>query len=103
MRSSWLCYVVFPWNNQLNAGTSFFIALGELLRRFMWNFFQIENEHMKNVRRFTASRNVPLPFSLPEFQSDSNSTMEAQRSMFDYGRVDEERLVRRLGHAGDEC
>lgn len=103
LRSSWLFYVAFPWNNQHNAGTAFFIALGELFRRFMWNFFHMENEHMKNVKRFTASRNVPLPFSLPEFQSNSNSTTEAQGSMFDYGRADEGIPVRRPYHAGHDC
>jgi xenotropic and polytropic retrovirus receptor 1 len=103
MRCSWLFYVVFPWNNQLNAGTSFLVALGEVFRRFMWNFFHMENEHMTNVRRFTASRNVPLPFALSEFQSDSNSTTEAQSSMLDYGRVDIGRPVRIPDHAGYDC
>jgi EXS family len=65
MRSSWLFYVIFPGQRQHSAGTSFFIALAEVFRRFMWNFFRMENEHMTNVGHFLAARDVPLPFSMP--------------------------------------
>jgi len=64
MRSSWLFYVVFPGQKQHSAATSFFIGLGEVFRRFMWNFFRVENEHMTNVGHFMATRDVPLPFNL---------------------------------------
>jgi hypothetical protein len=65
MRFSWLFYVIFPGQKQHSAGTSFFIAFGEVFRRFIWNFFRMENEHMTNVDHFLAARDVPLPFSLP--------------------------------------
>jgi hypothetical protein len=65
MRFSWLFYVVFPGQKQHSAATSFFIALGEVFRRFIWNFFRVENEHMTNVGQFIAARDVPLPFSIP--------------------------------------
>jgi xenotropic and polytropic retrovirus receptor 1 len=76
MRSSWLFYVAFPGQKQHSAATSFFIALGEVFRRFIWNFFRMENEHMTNVGHFLASRDVPLPFSLPS--PSSGVTLEAQ-------------------------
>ena len=76
MRSSWLFYVVFPGRKQHSAATSFFLAMGEVFRRFMWNFFRVENEHMTNVGRFMASRDVPLPFDLPR----DHSALEAQPS-----------------------
>src|SRR5271169_3536802 len=69
MRSSWLFYVIFPGQMQHSAGTSFFLALGEVFRRFMWNFFRMENEHMTNVEHFLAARDVPLPFAIPSLVS----------------------------------
>jgi xenotropic and polytropic retrovirus receptor 1 len=79
LRSSWLFYVVFPGQNQHSAATSFFLALGEVFRRFMWNFFRMENEHMTNVGHFLAARDVPLPFSLPSVSGPPGGpTLEAQ-------------------------
>jgi hypothetical protein len=77
MRSSWIFYCAFPGQKQHSAVTSFFIALGEIFRRFMWNFFRVENEHMTNVGHFMASRDVPLPFAL---DTAGASSLEAQPS-----------------------
>lgn len=79
MRSSWLFYVAFPGQKQHSAVTSFFLALGEVFRRFMWNFFRMENEHMTNVEHFLAARDVPLPFSLPT-PTTGEPSLEAQPS-----------------------
>ena len=97
MRSSWLFYVMIP-GNEHSPITSFLIALGEILRRFMWNFFRMENEHMMNARRFMASRDVPLPFSIPEPRIDGMPTMEEQSSFLDYSRMDGGRLGRERDH-----
>jgi len=78
MRFSWLFYVIMPGQKQHSAATSFFIALGEVFRRFIWNFFRMENEHMTNVGQFLATRDVPLPFSLPS-PTTGEETLEAQR------------------------
>ena len=90
MRSSWLFYVILP-GHQHSPLTSFFIALGEVFRRFIWNFFRMEYEHMMNARRFIASRDVPLPFALPELKMEATATMEEQSSFMDYSRMDEGR------------
>ncbi|ORY08264.1 EXS-domain-containing protein [Basidiobolus meristosporus CBS 931.73] len=42
------------WDPRLIA---FFLALGEVYRRFQWNFFRMENE-------FRAIKEVPLPFAI---------------------------------------
>ncbi|KAL8199435.1 hypothetical protein R6Q57_013003 [Mikania cordata] len=39
------------------------IACLEIIRRGIWNFFRLENEHLNNVGKFRAVRSVPLPFS----------------------------------------
>ncbi|CAA2962928.1 phosphate transporter PHO1 [Olea europaea subsp. europaea] len=40
----------------------FFLASLEVIRRGHWNFYRLENEHLKNVGKFTAVKIVPLPF-----------------------------------------
>jgi xenotropic and polytropic retrovirus receptor 1 len=84
MRSTWLFYVVFPGQRQHSAATALFIAVGEVFRRFMWNFFRIENEHMTNVKGFIASRDVPLPFSLHEPRPGRKVVRDVQSSTMDY-------------------
>ncbi|KAL0013987.1 hypothetical protein SO802_001056 [Lithocarpus litseifolius] len=34
----------------------------EILRRGIWNFFRLENEHLNNVGEYRAFKSVPLPF-----------------------------------------
>lgn len=103
MRSSWLFYVVFPGQMQHSALLVFIIGVGEVFRRFMWNFFRMENEHMTNARHLIASRDVPLPFSLPKLQCDRQSIMEARSPFMDYSRIDERMSMRELDHAGYDC
>ncbi|CAN1815527.1 Phosphate transporter PHO1 homolog 10 [Linum perenne] len=35
----------------------------EIVRRGVWNFFRLENEHLNNVGKYRAFNSVPLPFS----------------------------------------
>ncbi|CAJ1830672.1 unnamed protein product [Sphenostylis stenocarpa] len=39
------------------------VACLEILRRGIWNFFRLENEHLNNVGNYRAFKSVPLPFS----------------------------------------
>ncbi|KAI3462918.1 hypothetical protein Pfo_019581 [Paulownia fortunei] len=38
------------------------VACLEILRRGIWNFFRLENEHFNNVEKYRAFKSVPLPF-----------------------------------------
>ncbi|KAD4887970.1 hypothetical protein E3N88_20043 [Mikania micrantha] len=38
------------------------VASLEIIRRGIWNFFRLENEHLNNVGKFRAVKSVPLPF-----------------------------------------
>ncbi|KAL4577276.1 hypothetical protein LXL04_013382 [Taraxacum kok-saghyz] len=40
-----------------------FLTSLEIIRRGMWNFFRLENEHLNNVGKYRAFKSVPLPFS----------------------------------------
>jgi len=59
----------------------------------------MENEHMTNARDFIVSRDVPLPFSLPESGLDK-AAMEARSSHLDYARMNERRSVRERDYVG---
>ncbi|KAG0369636.1 hypothetical protein BGZ54_009368 [Gamsiella multidivaricata] len=43
---------------------SFIMALIEVLRRWIWNFFRLENEHLNNCGQFRAIKDIPLPFHI---------------------------------------
>ncbi|XP_009775848.2 phosphate transporter PHO1 homolog 9-like isoform X2 [Nicotiana sylvestris] len=45
------------------------VASLEILRRGMWNFFRLENEHLNNVGKYRAFKSVPLPFNYDEDKS----------------------------------
>ncbi|GEQ71185.1 hypothetical protein JCM33374_g4866 [Metschnikowia sp. JCM 33374] len=64
LRFQWIFYAFFSKQLQQSAITSFCIALAELLRRFIWMFFRMENEHCANVVMFRASRESPLPYAV---------------------------------------
>lgn len=61
LRNQWIAYVI-PTDIQQTATVSFGVALAELIRRFIWMFFRMENEHATNVHLFRASRDAPLPY-----------------------------------------
>ncbi|KAG6664653.1 hypothetical protein I3843_02G094100 [Carya illinoinensis] len=46
----------------------FFLASLEVIRRGHWNFYRLENEHVNNVGKYRAVKEVPLPFH--EMDSD---------------------------------
>ncbi|KAM3363807.1 Phosphate transporter PHO1 -like protein 5 [Capsicum baccatum] len=45
------------------------VACLEILRRGIWNFFRLENEHLNNVGKYRAFKSVPLPFNYDEDKS----------------------------------
>ncbi|ORZ16131.1 EXS family-domain-containing protein [Lobosporangium transversale] len=60
----------FSWTSRLmglrlnGIVLSFILALIEVLRRWMWNFFRLENEHLNNCGQFRAIKDIPLPFHI---------------------------------------
>lgn len=42
----------------------YFVALLEMVRRFVWNLLRMENEHLNNCGRFRATKDIPLPFTV---------------------------------------
>ncbi|RZC80988.1 hypothetical protein C5167_043568 [Papaver somniferum] len=44
----------------------------EIIRRGIWNFFRLENEHLNNVGKYRAFKSVPLPFNYDENDDDKD-------------------------------
>ncbi|MCL7024589.1 hypothetical protein MKW94_016156 [Papaver nudicaule] len=44
----------------------------EIIRRGIWNFFRLENEHLNNVGKYRAFKSVPLPFNYDEDDEDKD-------------------------------
>ncbi|XP_010258279.1 PREDICTED: phosphate transporter PHO1 homolog 3-like isoform X2 [Nelumbo nucifera] len=67
LRFAWLQTVVplKPRKLHKQALVTIFASL-EIIRRGIWNFFRLENEHLNNVGKYRAFKSVPLPFSYDE-------------------------------------
>ena len=74
LRFQWIFYAVYAHDLQHSTLVSFFVGLAEVFRRAMWMVFRVENEHCNNVGRFRASRDIPLPYALPESPKKSQET-----------------------------
>jgi hypothetical protein len=74
LRFQWIFYALYVQDLQHSTLVSFFVGLAEVFRRGMWTLFRVENEHCNNVGRFRASRDIPLPYSLPESPKQSQET-----------------------------
>ncbi|KAF6148124.1 hypothetical protein GIB67_011899 [Kingdonia uniflora] len=48
------------------------VASLEIIRRGIWNFFRLENEHLNNVGKYRAFKSVPLPFNYHEEEEDDD-------------------------------
>jgi hypothetical protein len=66
LRFQWIFYAIYAKDVQHSTLVSFCVGLAEVFRRGMWMLFRVENEHCNNVGRFRASRDIPLPYDLPE-------------------------------------
>lgn len=67
LRLAWMLSIMrvdrtFGFVRYENAFTVILACL-EIIRRGIWNFFRIENEHLNNVGKYRAVKAVPLPFS----------------------------------------
>ncbi|CAM8983292.1 unnamed protein product [Rhodiola kirilowii] len=74
LRISWMQLVLefkLPSLHKMTALT--IISALEVIRRGIWNFFRLENEHLNNVGKYRAFKSVPLPFSYYDDDEDKDS------------------------------
>ncbi|XP_026405396.1 phosphate transporter PHO1 homolog 8-like [Papaver somniferum] len=81
LRLAWLQYIVnFHVTFLHRRALTTIVACLEILRRGMWNFFRLENEHLNNVGKFRAFKSVPLPFSYYDEGSSSKDDKQITTS-----------------------
>lgn len=71
IRFLWVFYIPsWPYFNI----RSFISGLLEMLRRVVWNFYRLENEHLGNMDQYRITREVPLPYSFdnPQHEDDDD-------------------------------
>ncbi|KAH1189036.1 Phosphate transporter PHO1 3 [Glycine max] len=67
LRFAWLQTVLnFKFTFFHKQAVSSIVACLEIIRRGIWNFLRVENEHLTNVGKFRAFKSVPLPFNYDE-------------------------------------
>ncbi len=58
------------------------LAILEVFRRFVWNFFRLENEHVNNVGEFRAVRDISIhPVDLSKVDAADEATVEGTDSL----------------------
>lgn len=61
LRFIWILSFLLTENNILSGDLLMSIlAILEVFRRFVWNFFRLENEHLNNCGKFRAVRDISI-------------------------------------------
>ncbi|KAJ2885452.1 Signal transduction protein [Coemansia aciculifera] len=73
LRFVWITQIspsFFSFGHAVHSATVAYVAaVLEVVRRFLWNFLRVENEHVSNCGQFRATTDIPLPFNPPTVQS----------------------------------
>ncbi|KAJ2888101.1 Signal transduction protein [Coemansia asiatica] len=79
LRFVWITQIspnFFSFGHKVHQSTIAYVAaVLEVFRRFLWNFFRVENEHISNCGQFRATTDIPLPF-----QPDAGSSSDTERA-----------------------
>ncbi|ESQ33015.1 hypothetical protein EUTSA_v10003709mg [Eutrema salsugineum] len=69
LRFAWMQTVLdFKFESMHTQTVIALVASLEIIRRGIWNFFRLENEHLNNVGKYRACKTVSLPFNCDEDQ-----------------------------------
>ncbi len=86
--------------------TGFAFALVELIRRFIWNFFRLENEHLNNCGQFRAVRDISiapittgLDFRLIDAKLSQEPGIRNRRSKVQCPTIVEEEIIETIEDA----
>ncbi|KAK8667808.1 hypothetical protein V6N13_105289 [Hibiscus sabdariffa] len=74
LRVSWM-QLVFEFNlhSLHRMAITTVVSCLEIVRRGIWSFFRLENEHLNNVGMYRAFKSVPLPFSYDDEEGEESS------------------------------
>ncbi|GAV79395.1 SPX domain-containing protein/EXS domain-containing protein [Cephalotus follicularis] len=73
LRLAWLQLVLdFNLNSLHQMAITIVSSCLEIIRRGIWSFFRLENEHLNNVGKYRACKAVPYPFNYYDANSDKD-------------------------------
>ncbi|KAL3870197.1 hypothetical protein ACJMK2_038278 [Sinanodonta woodiana] len=93
LRFSWILRVTLDEGNFIHGdvlGT--LLASLEIFRRFVWNFFRLENEHLNNCGQFRAVRDISIAPIDSNDQAQLEEMMDEEDGAYTY-RNDKKRLL----------
>ncbi|KAI0035806.1 EXS family-domain-containing protein, partial [Vararia minispora EC-137] len=61
LRFSWVVYV--PKEGPANLLRTWIVAMLEVIRRWQWNFYRLENEHLGNMDQYRITHEIPMYYS----------------------------------------
>ncbi|KAI0052145.1 EXS-domain-containing protein [Auriscalpium vulgare] len=70
IRFVWVLFI--PARGPSVALRSFIAAMLEIVRRFQWNIYRLENEHLGNMDQYRITREVPLPYSFDDLSHETD-------------------------------
>jgi hypothetical protein len=74
LRFIWVIYIPSKGPNMMLR--TFIGGFLEMLRRWQWNFFRLENEHLGNMDQYRVTREVPLPYAVDDRNRDADDKDE---------------------------
>ncbi|KAF9568304.1 EXS-domain-containing protein [Agrocybe pediades] len=77
IRFLWVIYIPKPGPNMMVR--TFIVAVLEMLRRWQWNFYRLENEHLGNMDQYRVTREVPLPYAFNDRSREDDADDEDDR------------------------
>lgn len=73
LRLAWMQLVIeFNLHSLHKMAVTTTISCLEIIRRGIWSFFRLENEHLNNVGKYRAFKSVPLPFTYYDTDADKD-------------------------------
>ncbi|WOO82310.1 Xenotropic and polytropic retrovirus receptor 1 [Vanrija pseudolonga] len=60
---------------------SWMFALFEMLRRWQWNFFRVETEHLGNADAYRVTREIPLPYRRVDDDGSEDDIAATKKSL----------------------
>ncbi|KAM0746346.1 EXS-domain-containing protein [Meredithblackwellia eburnea MCA 4105] len=76
LRFAWVWYIA-PGGPSVPV-RGFCLAVMEVGRRIMWNGIRVESEHIGNVDGYRVTRDVPLPYVIPEAPAERQDNLEEE-------------------------
>ncbi|KAF7325791.1 Signal transduction protein [Mycena kentingensis (nom. inval.)] len=76
LRFLWILYI--PARGPDPMLRSFVLGVLEIVRRFQWNFYRLENEQIGNADQYRAHRDVPLPYEIRQDAEDDDAALEKE-------------------------